>query len=148
MCTHCIVLHMSIISFTSHFSVVSQCNCWMNLLNSIELSVLSLFRVTIDWFRFDKRMYVTILQLMTTIHSTLSHKLVFSVTLLGNGFQWSSSDFGLTTLQCSDRLTPTSYSHQWLQPVRHSAASFRVGLTFNSQSATSAASSRMSSELN
>jgi hypothetical protein len=79
---------------------------------------------------------------------TVTHRQMSSVTLLvtaSNGRRSPAS--GLTSLQGGDHLTPISHSDRWLQPVLLLAARSRAGLTSNCQPPTSAASSRLASEL-
>jgi hypothetical protein len=90
-----------------------------------------------DGFWTDNGIYWTLSQPVTTLHRSLSHWLVFSVTLLGNGIQWR-------TFLCfrAHVLVGWQPSHaklildRWLQPVLPSADSSRTGLTSNCQPPT------------
>jgi hypothetical protein len=62
---------------------------------------------------------------------TITHRLVYSVTMLGSVFQRRTFLCSvLTSLQVGYYLTPTTYSNRWLQLVLPSAAIFRAELTF------------------
>jgi hypothetical protein len=79
-----------------------------------------------------------------TSHITVTHRLMFSVTLLGSSFQRRK----FLCFRVCGHLTPTSYSDRWSQPVVPIPASFRAGLTSNCQHPTSAVNSRLASDLN
>jgi hypothetical protein len=69
-----------------------------------------------------------------TSQITITHKSVFSVSLLGSGFNGGGSPAsGLTSLQDDGYFTPTSYSDRCLQLLLPSAASSRAGLTSGCQ---------------
>jgi hypothetical protein len=85
--------------------------------------VLSHDRVSIDGFWIDNWICWTLVARDYTSHITISHRLVSSVALLGNGFNGGrSSASGLRSSQVGNHLTPTSYFDHWLQLVLPSAA--------------------------
>jgi hypothetical protein len=92
---------------------------------------------TIDRFSIDNNFLDSNAAHSCTLNVTVTHRLVFPVTLLAAASDGEGpSIYGLTFLQGCGHLTPTSYYGHWIQLAFPSAASSRLNRFISQSHAT------------